>query len=159
MPSINSLIQNTHVVNGLAPVADAFSTTVYSDIVNLSKYGKATFILYKGVGTTGTSTLTVEASDDVSGSNVSAVPFVYRAITSGDTPGATTVAAAAGFATTAGSNHIYIVEIDCEALSASGYKYARLKCVEVADAAVLGGILIVMSNPRYAQDVTASAIV
>jgi hypothetical protein len=158
MPSINSFIQNHHLVKGLDPVADAFATTVYSDIVNLSKYGRCDFVLYKGVGTTGTSTLTVQACDDVSASNTSDVPFHYRAITSGDTPGANTAATSTGFVTTAGSSQLYVVEIDAEAIVSSGYKYARLKCVESVDAAVLGSILVILSNPRYAQDVTPTAI-
>ncbi len=153
MPSQPSIAENTHYVNGLAPVADAFAGTVYSDIVNCSNYGRTAFVLIKGVGTTGTSTITVEASDDTSGSNVSAIAFNYRAYTSGDTPGALTAATSTGFTTTAGSNHIYVVEVDSEALSASGYKYVRLKAVESANDPVLGGILIQQSAPRYAQDV------
>lgn len=154
-----NILQYAHLVKGLDPVADAFSGTVYSDIVNMGDYANATFIIYKGVGTTGTSTITVEASDDVSGSNVTAIPFRYKAITSGDTEGALTAATTTGFTTTAGSSQLYAIEIDSEELGDTGYQYARLKCVEVVDAAVLGGILILMGGNRYGQDVPATAIV
>jgi hypothetical protein len=147
------------LVKGLDPVADAFSGTVYSDIVSLRNYAYAEFIIYKAVGAAGTSTVTVEACDDVSGSNVSAVPFTYQAITSGDTPGAVTSVASTGFTTTAGSSQLYTIKVDASVLGASGYGFARLKCVEVVDGAVLGGILIQLSEPRVASEVPPTAIV
>jgi len=154
-----NFLQEHHLVKGLDPVADAFSGTVYSDIVNMGDYAGATFIIVKGVGATGTATITVEASDDVSGSNVTAIPFRYKAMTSGDTEGALTAATTAGFTTTAGSSQRYLIEIDSEELGDTGYQYARLKSVEVVDDPVLGGIEIIMSGGRYKQDVPATAIV
>lgn len=151
--------ENHHLVKGLDPVADAFAGTVYSDIVNMKNFGHATFIIYKGVGATGTSTITVEASDDASGSNVTAIPFRYRAITSGDTAGTLTDATTAGFATTAGSSQLYAIEVDAQAMADTGYGYLRLKAVEVVDSPVLGGIAIVLSEPRYASKSIATAIV
>ena len=53
------LTERSHIVNGIVPVADAFAGTVTSDVVKVSDYHNVRFILYKGVGTTGTSTLTV----------------------------------------------------------------------------------------------------
>jgi hypothetical protein len=148
-----------HVVKGLDPVADAFSGTVYSDIINMKEHNHIQFLIYKGVGTTGTSTITVEACDDVSGSNVSAVPFKYQACTTGDTFGDLTAATATGFATTAGSSQVYKIEVDADALAASGYGYIRLKAVEVADSPVLGGIIAVLTEPSYGRAVPNTAIV
>ena len=125
----------------------------------MGDYAGVTFVLIKGVGTTGTSTITVESSDDVAASNVTAIPFRYKAITSGDTEGALTIAAAAGFTTTAGSSQLYLIEVDSEELGDTGYQYLRLKTVESVDAAVLGGILILMHGNRFAQDIPATAIV
>lgn len=153
------LVQEAHFVKGLDAVADAFASTVYSDIVNMEGFGCCTFILHKGVGTTGTSTITVEASDDVSGSNVTAVEFWYKAITSGDTPGAVTAAATTGFATTAGSSQLYVISVPADKLSGVGKKFVRLKAAEVVDAAVLGGILIIMTEPRFSVDTDTTAIV
>ena len=155
----NNVMQNIHFVKGIDPVADAFASTVSSDIVNMGDYAGVTFVIYKGVGTTGTSTITVEASDDVSASNTTAIPFRYKAITTDDTEGALTIAAAAGFATTAGSSEIYVIEVDSEELGDTGYQYVRLTAVEVANDPVLGGVLILMHGNRYAQDVPATAIV
>lgn len=147
------------LVKGLDPVADAFSGTVYSDVVSMKNNNVIEFIIYKGVGTTGTSTITVEACDDTTPSNTSAVPFNYQAITSGDTAGAYTAATTAGFTTTAGSSQLYSIKVNAEALNASGYGYIRLKAVEVVDSPVLGGILINLTEPRHNQAVQPTAIV
>ena len=150
--------ETVHVVNGLSPVADALAGTVNSDIVNMEGYGKCTFLVHAGVGTTGTSTFTVEASDDTSASNTTAIKFAYRQITSGDTHGALTNAAAAGYTNTAGSDDIEIIEVSAEDLSSTGYSYVRLHAVESANDPVLAGILIILSDPRFPQSVTDSAI-
>lgn len=152
-------VQHIHPVKGLDPVADAFSGTVTSDIINASQYSGVAFVIYKGVGTTGTSTITVEACDDTSGTTVSAIPFEYKVMTSGDTEGALTRATSSGFTTTAGSSQMYIIDVRSEELGPSGYKYVRLKAVEVVDNPVLGGIAAFCYGPRYAQDIPASAIV
>lgn len=156
--SCEILTQRGHVVQGIAPVADAFAGTVYTDIFSLRNYHGCTFYIVKGVGTTGTSTITVEASDDVSGSNVTAIPFRYRANTTSDTWGAVTVATTSGFATTAGSNHIYEIIVDASELGDTGYEFVRLKAVEVVNDPVLAGVLFVAHEPRNAQDVPATVL-
>ena len=152
------LTQNGHVVHGIAPVANAFAGTVYTDIFNMKNQHGCKFLIYKGVGTTGTSTITVEACDDVSGSNVTAIPFRYRANTTSDTWGAVTTATTAGFATTAGSNHMYEIIVDGDELGDTGYGFIRLKAVEVVAAAVLGGVLFIADTPREPQDVPATVL-
>lgn len=152
------LLENLHAVKGLDAVADAFAATVASDVVNLSNYDSVLFIVHKGVGTTGTSTITVEACDDVVPTNTAAVTFWYKAITSGDTEGTLTEATTSGFVTTAGSSHLYLVEVKAAQLAAAGYKFVRLKAVESANDPVLGGILILMGKPRYPQKQLPSAI-
>lgn len=144
--------------SGFDPVADAFSGTVYTDIFNVSQYKQTTFLIWKGVGTTGTSTITVEASDDTSGSNVTAVAFRYRKATTLDTFGALTDATSSGFTTTAGSSQIYEIVVDNDVLGVTGYKYIRLKAVEVVNDPVLGGVLAYLSLPRYPQATQATAL-
>jgi len=109
------------------------------------------FVLTKGVGTTGTSTLTVDACDDVSASNTTALPYKYRISTTPDTWGAWTDVANTGFTTTAGSNQVYQVWAAAEEFGASGYGYARLTAVEVANAAVLGGVNAFIIGGRYKE--------
>lgn len=151
-------LENMHFAQGLAPVADALAGTVGSDVVNCENFNKVIFVLQKGVGTTGTSTITVEACDDVTPTNTSAIPFRYRNVVTDDTTAALTAATTAGFATTAGSNHLVLVEADVAELAASGYSYIRIKAVEVVDSPVLAGILIIMGEPRYSVGTGFSAI-
>lgn len=147
-----------HVVKGLDAVADAFSGTVYSDVVNLANYHAALFVVHKGVGTTGTSTLTIEACSDAAGNNPEAIEFTYQKYTgSDDLPGAVTEATTAGFTTTAGSSQLYVLEAKSQLLPATK-SWVRLKAVEVVDSPVLGGIIIELLKPRYAASIPATAI-
>ena len=146
-----------HIINGLAPVADAFAGTVYSDVVKVSGYHAVRFILQKGVGTIGTSTLTLEACDDAAGNNPVAIPFAYQKYDNADdVPDDVAQATTAGFTTTAGSNHLYVLEAETQRMGDK--KWLRLKAVEVANDPVLGGILIELLKPRYAAHVPPTAI-
>ena len=149
----------SHYVKGLDPIADAFAGTVYSDIVSMQGHDVVTFVLYKGVGTTGTSTLTVEACSTVGAAATSAIPFRYQRVNPGDTHGAETLATVSGFTTTAGSSELYIITAKAEDLAASGYEFVRLKAVEVANDPVLGGILVIMQEPKDDKAVQATVIV
>lgn len=148
-----------HIVKVLDPVADAFASTPTTEVINMENWGHIQFIVYKGVGTTGTSTITVEACDDVTPSNTSAVAFMYQAITTGDTEGAPTAATTAGFTTTAGSSQLYKIDVDADALAASGYHYIRLKAVESVDSPVVGCILAILTEGKYKEAVPETAIV
>ena len=144
------LTEKHHLVKGLDPVADAFAGTVYSDVVNMANFAHLTAIISKGVGATGTSTVTVEACDNANGDNPVAIPFRYRINTTGDTWGELLNATAAGFATTAGSSQRYAVEVDSEEMASSDKAWLRIKAVEVVDSPVLGGIDFILSQPRFA---------
>lgn len=152
------ITENIKYVNGaLGPVADALAGTVYSDVVSLSKYKKAAIFLKRGVGTTGTQTLTVQACDDFTPSNTEDIAFTYRRLSSGDTLGDKTAATSAGFTTAAGGADTYILEIDADALP-EGKPNFRLKSVEVVDAAVVADVFIMLSDPRYGGDDLPTAI-
>src|SRR5687768_1428620 len=145
MPSTNFL-EKYHMAFGLNPVADAFASTVASDVVNMKNFDEVTFLIYWGVGATGTTTITVEACDDVVPTTTTAIPFRYRNVTgalnAGDTHGAITAATTSGVLTTAGSHQVYAVSVRAEELGDTGYGYVRCKCVEGTDSPILGGILI-----------------
>lgn len=154
------LAQRVHFAIGLNAVADAFASTVYSDVVNAKNYSKIVFLVHHGVGATGTSTFTVLAGDDTADppTNSTAIPFKYKAMTTSDTEGAYTQATASGFLSTAGSNQVYWIEVDCEELGDTDKKYVCLKCVEGTDSPRLGGILILGFGGRYQQDVPATML-
>lgn len=150
---MTSILSKFRFVNALAPIANAFAGTVYPTGINMSQYGRLAFVIQKGVGTTGTTTVTVVAGSDASPITESAVPFRYRRIAAGDTTiGALTQATATGFATTAGSGDMYIVEVDAKDLAASGFKYAHLKMVESVASAVIGSVLAFALDARYADN-------
>lgn len=138
------LMERLQFIKGLDPVADGFSgATVYSDVVNVKNLSRVLFVVYAGIGTTGTSVVTVQACDDVTPSNRTAIPFKYREILTGDTEGALSDATATGFTMTVGSSRIALIEIREDALSASGYGYVQLKAAESVNDPVLGGILVI----------------
>jgi len=149
----STTIETTHAGIGLAPVADAFSGTVNSDVFSMENYGLITFYVHWGVGTTGTTLITVQACDDFTPTTTSAKAFSYKIVTSPDTQGALQAATSSGFTTTAGSNQIYQIEVEAAALGSDG-PCVRLNCVEQANAALLGGIIAIQSQPRYAHDQT-----
>ena len=162
--------QQVHVMPGVSPVADFFDTTQYSGPVNAKAYSKVVFLVYKGVGTSGTATLTVLAGSDAVAAatapsspsagptSSTAIPFKYKAITSGDTEGAYTQATTAGFATTAGSHQLYVIEVDCEELGDTAYKYLYVKSSEVVNSECIGAIVALGIGGRYQQDVPATAL-
>lgn len=142
--------QEIHWVKGIDPIADGFSGTVTTDVFEALGH-EVLFIIYKGVGATGTSTITVLACDDTTPTNTSAVAFRYRTCTTGDTWGNWTAATTTGFTTTAGSSQLYEIRVDPGDLGATGYGYVQLQAVESVDNPVLGGILCGVVNPRYRE--------
>lgn len=148
-------------VKGLDPVADAFTATQYSDVVSLEDNDAVVFLVYKGVATggTATATITVQACDDFTPSNRTAVAFKYRrSCNTADAQGALTAATTSGFTTTAGSSEIYEIFVRKEDLASTGYANVQLKSVEGVDDPVVGCILIGMLAPNYAEDVARTVI-
>lgn len=142
--------QEIHWVKGIDPVADAFDGTVNTDIFEL--WGReALFMIYKGVGLTGTSLITIDACDTIVPGATTAVPFRYRICTATDAWGAWTAATAAGFTTTVGSSQMYEIRVDAADVGAAGYGYVRLTAVEVANNPVLGGVLAGVCGLRYRE--------
>ena len=154
----NLLIEELKFIKGLDPVADAFAGTVNSEAISLGKYGRVVFGIYKGVGATGTSVVTVQFSSDAAQTSPTAVPFKYRRIASGDTGSTVTAAAAAGFTTTAQSSEIYLIEVDVNDVPA-GKPWVNMKLVESANDPVLGGIFIIAGDAKYAGDTLPTSIV
>jgi len=142
-------IETSHAEISVVPVADAFSGTVAGDVLSLKDHARIRWIIVEGAGGTGTYTVTVEACDDTTPSNTSAVPFQYRVTTAGSQPGARTAATSAGFTSTAGANKVIEVEIEAAALLAAGYGYARLKTVEVVNDPILGGVIAILEDARF----------
>jgi hypothetical protein len=140
------------------PIADFAAGNTISDVVCMSKYHTAYFIVYWGATTGGTETLTltiVPCSDATGGTTTTAIPFLYKRVSSGDTNAAWV--AASTVTCTAGHRQMYILRVDADDLPlVSGVKYEYCYCniAEVINDPCLGGCLIMMADPRYAEDTT-----
>lgn len=152
---------DSHVVRGMAYAADLFNGTVYSDVVNMENWHVAEFIISVELGSTGTATITMQACDDTTPSNRSAIPFHYQKVTgSDDVPGAVASVAATGFVTTAGAQaQLYRIFVDAAELAASGYGYLQMKAVEGTNDPVAAHVTIRLSKARYKEEIPDSAIV
>lgn len=151
-----SMLERMNVYNAapsgiVAANEDIFNGDPATDVLSMENYEEIVFIIVKNAGATGTATITVESCDDTTPTTTTAVAFRYQVTTSGNTIGATTKAAAAGFATTAGANQCYVISIKSDELSGSD-KYVRLKATEVVDNPCDGAILAIGMYPRYEQD-------
>lgn len=150
-----------HVVNALPAVADLddlFNGNATTDVISLANYDKATFILQKGAGATGSAVITMESCDTAVPGTATAIPFAYRACTSGDTFGDIGTAVAAGYTTTVGADQVYMFEVNSSELSGTD-KYVRLVATESANSPVSACITCVLSGPRYTGAGTPTAIV
>ena len=150
------IMERFQLIKGLDPVADAFTGTVNTDVVDMSEFSRIAFILFNGVGATGRSTVTIEACDDIVPTNTTAVAFYSRDITTGDTEGAVTARASTGYIPAAGSSKVNVFEVREDMLVASGYRYVRATFVESTDSPVLGSVLIVGEKKRADQLATSA---
>ena len=143
---------NFHLVNALPPVADVFATSSDSDIIDAGMGDGVLFVIYSGaVSGAAVNTVTVEASSTITATAVTTVPFVYRACVATDVWGAWTAAAVAGFsANNPVANSMWQIYVDSAEIAEAGYRYVRLSTDETGNFTVLGGVLAMVINPRYA---------
>jgi hypothetical protein len=143
---------NVHYVNAKPPVADAFDDSggaVVSDVINVSGCNGVEFLLYRGVGATGTALITILSCDDVTPTNSTAVAFWYKQVTSDPGDTAWTLATTAGFTTAAGSNAMFRCWVPADLIGQHGRNYAQLSLTEPTDSPVLGGILAILHGPKF----------
>jgi len=140
-----------HVVNVLPPLADQYAGTQDTDIVDAGAGEGVLFVIQNGaVSGAAVSTITVEASDDVSASNVATVPFVYRTNLATDVWSDWTAATTAGFSAAMGANTMFQVYVDSAEIAEEGYQFTRLSTDETGNFTVLSGVVAYIMNPRFA---------
>lgn len=136
--------------------ADIVATATASNYVDLKDLNWATFLVSFGAITTGTLTVTVEASTAASSNATEAgVPFNYRlsGAVGTDSMGAITAATSDGVSITASDdNKVLAIEIDPAALPANpgaDFRYLRVVATPTTDmaACVVGAALV--GTPRY----------
>jgi hypothetical protein len=141
-------IPTFHIVNAIAPVADFADTSFDSDVVEANGSG-VLFIIQQGVSGGGISTVTVEACDNVTPSNSTAVPFIYRSCVATDVWSEWTAATSAGFSSSAVTNSMHQIYVDSAELAEEGYGYVRLSGDETTNFANIGAVLAIVIDGRY----------
>lgn len=147
----------SHIVQALAPDADALAGTVNTDVFGLTKYRRIRFVIQIGVGATGATLVKVQACDDFTPSATSDIAARYRIATSGDTFGAWTALTTSGLTVGAASNQTIEIDVQDDDLP-DGYPNVRLNMVESANDPVDAAISAVMLNPRYPAEPPLTAI-
>lgn len=145
-------------------VQDIAATATATSYVDLKDVHWASFLISFGAITTGTATMTVEASSAASSNATeAAVPFKYRLSSAVDTDnwGDPTAATSDGYTIpTDADNKLLLVELDPAALPSNpgeGHTFVRLVFSPTTDnAAFLVGVSMI-AKPRYAQAETVSA--
>ncbi len=137
------------------PLADQWDSGIKSDVVSMKKYNKAYFLVYWGeVTASGVLGITVIPTDDKDMSaTTTAIPFRYKRVTTPDTN--TAWVASSDLTTTTGASQIYVIEVNAEDLplvSGVKYEYCYLQMDEDTNGAQTGGVIIIMDEPRFAQD-------
>jgi hypothetical protein len=146
----------SHYIKGKLPMADGFTGTVYSAVINLKYYGAAEFIVFRGGGALGTALFTVEACSDINATQTQPIDFTYVRVSPGDTH--SVPATVPSLTTPGGGSDIFILKIKATALGRWGWNHCRLKSVEQTVGQVAGAIIVRLEEPRYGQVAAFSAI-
>jgi hypothetical protein len=159
MKGIN-IAETCHVINVLPPIdVDTASGLANSEIWSMENYAHCTIIVQCGVTGADPGDITVEACDDFTPSNDTAIDFYYyaEATALGDTLGARTKAeAATGIDISANDGTLYVIEIDASELPA-GYPCLEVKWSNPG-ASTIVSITAILSGARYAGTLSATAI-
>lgn len=177
---MNEVFAETHqVCQGFLPV-DLRTAANSGDWVSMKNWGRLTIIFYKGVGTAGDDpTLTLKQATDVTGAGNKALAITRvdkkQAATNLLAVGVNTVSTSASpasndtFNTANGTwtnsdlaEQAAIVQIDVKAeeLDADGsFDCVQLSVGDVGTNAQLGGMLYILSEPRYGKSIPDSAII
>jgi len=142
-------LEKLHFIGGIAPDADFASGTVTIDVFECLGDGAYFLIWYGANASSGASTLTVEACDDTTPSNTTAVAFYYRSSTTFDTWGSWTAATTSGITVGGSADSAWQVYVDASELASEGYGYVRAKLVESTNQEADGVVCAYLVNPRY----------
>lgn len=142
-------LERLHFIGGISPDADALAGTKNSDVFEV--LGEGAFALVwlatdEG-GANHRSTLTVQACDNTTPSNTSAVAFYYRSSTTFDTWGSWATASTAGI-TLSSADNMYEIYAPAGEFASAGYGYCRIHTVESSNSAVDAMVLCGVLNPH-----------
>ncbi len=139
------------------PLADSMQGGTISDTVHLSKYNAAYFCLLLGLSTdtTAAPVCTIVPINYIGGTTTTAIPFQYKLVATPDTN--VGWVSASTYTVVTAHNQAIIFKVDADDLplvSGVKYEYCYLNLTEPADDPQVGSCLIIMDEPRFAEDVT-----
>lgn len=159
MRSILESIHPVHCGNAtfVAANEDIFNGDPATDVVNVENAESIIFIVAMNNNAgSGAATITIQACDNVTPSNTTAIAFQYKLISAGDTQGAVTACASTGVSVGTAQTMIFI-EVSAAAVGAAAVNstynnhYVRLKATETQGDAVDGAITCFLNNIRYGE--------
>ena len=152
--------ENGHVILLLQPQGTTVTVALTSDTFSMENWAHATILVAGGAGT-GPTAVTVGECTGFGGTGRTAVTFRYAAeATAGGDVLDAALAWASAFTLSAGSTGVYaVIEIDADELS-DGYQFIQVN-FSAGTTAIPKDLCAfgVLSGGRYAEDITASAIV
>ena len=149
-------LERLHIIGGLAPNADAFSSTVYTDVFNVLGAGAGFLVWYGTNASSGASTMTVVACDDTTPTNSTAVVFMYRYATTFDTWSDWAWATAAGITVGGSADSMWEIFVPASEFAEEGYGYCRAAFVESTAQAADGVVLAFVVDPT---DMPSSSLI
>lgn len=142
-------MSNKFIPLAVAPDADVFAGTVTSDRIKVPGTGKLQFLVIKGVGATGTYTITLNSFAAATGGTGTLLPFRYKNATGAaheidDADGYTT-ATTAGVLIAAGSSASTLVDVRFDEVT-PGEPYVELTTTEGVDSPIDGAVVAIIKD-------------
>lgn len=148
-----------HALQGLVPVADCFAGGVATDIISLANYNRALFTIITGAieDANISNIVTVDACDDTTPSNTTAMAFYHRSqqwSATVDTWSAWTAATSSGYNFTSNNavaNAVHQITFTASEVEAAqaGYEFARVSIAETANKTITATVFVQLFEPRY----------
>jgi hypothetical protein len=99
-----------------------------------------------------------QRSDAAATNTTTAIGFYYKRVSAGETNTAWT--SSSSLLTTAGNDQMYVIKVnaaDLPLVSNVTYEYCYLNVAETTDDPALGGVIVMMADPRY-DEATLDAV-
>lgn len=153
------LSESHKIINLVSPSADYNGSPVTSPYVSMKNHNLLTVLVAHKGGTTGKSTLTLQAASTTGGSGAVAIPFTYRRKTTGasDVYGSISAATSAGIDTVPAEDTIIELFVKSSDLP-DGKPYVALVLTEAVNDPVSGSAIAILGQQRYKSQSPVSAL-
>ena len=157
---MNGIIERIHPVHAgnstfVAANEDIFAGNPATDVINLKNAQGVLFVIAMNANAgSGAATITIEACDDVTPTNSTAIAFRYQLISTVDIPGTLTAATSAGVSVGT-ANTIMLIEVDAAAVASAAVnstynnEFVRLQATETQSDAIDGAIMAFLFGLRF----------